>query len=77
MDRRDAMTASWRKPFGMFAIILLIIAWCALVASASGEIARLPWLAQLAVYATAGIVWALPLRPALRWMETGRWRRAR
>lgn len=68
------MTASWRKPAGAIAIICVIVAWCALVASASGWIGALHWLAQLAVYAIAGIAWILPLRPLLRWMETGRWR---
>ena len=25
-------------------------------------------------YVVAGIAWILPLKPLLRWMETGRWR---
>jgi hypothetical protein len=34
-------------------------------------------LAQALLYLVAGVGWALPLRPALRWIETGRWRAAR
>lgn len=69
------MTPSWRKPVGAIAILLLIVAWCALVASAAGTIGGLHWIVQLAIYCVAGIIWILPLKPALRWMETGRWGR--
>jgi hypothetical protein len=68
---------SWRKPFGIFLILLMISGWAAIVASASGPIGRLPVLAQALLYVVAGIVWILPLRPLLAWMETGRWRRPR
>ncbi|MFL6858840.1 MAG: DUF2842 domain-containing protein, partial [Allosphingosinicella sp.] len=39
------------------------------------RIAGWPALAQLPFYVAAGIVWILPLKPLLRWMETGKWRR--
>ncbi|WP_156679246.1 DUF2842 domain-containing protein [Sphingomonas profundi] len=65
---------SWRKPFGMFLILLLIAVWAALVLLASPWIERLHPLAQAAVYLFAGIVWITPLKPLLRWMETGVWR---
>lgn len=48
--------------------------WVVLVASFSGTIGRLPVLAQLPLYVVLGIVWIAPLKPLLRWMETGRWR---
>jgi hypothetical protein len=32
------------------------------------------WPVQAIFYLIAGIVWILPLKPLLRWMETGRWR---
>ncbi len=63
------MTPSWRKPAGAFAIIALIAAWTVAVVSLSGEINRLPTLVQAIVYLLAGIVWILPLRPLLVWME--------
>jgi hypothetical protein len=45
-------------------------------ASFSGWIGRLHILAQLPIYVVTGIIWILPLGGVLRWMETGRWRRA-
>lgn len=65
---------SWRKPFGMFLILLIIAVWAALVLQLSPLIAPLPQLLQALVYLIAGIVWILPLKPLLAWMETGRWR---
>jgi hypothetical protein len=65
---------SWRKPTGMLAILALILVWVVLVASFSATIGRLPILAQCVVYLVLGIVWITPLKPLLRWMETGRWR---
>ncbi len=62
---------SWRKPVGALAILALILAWIVLIASFSGEIARLPALVQLPVYLVTGIVWIAPMKPLLRWMETG------
>jgi hypothetical protein len=68
------MSPSWRKPVGMLAILTLILVWVVAVASFSAQIGALHWLAQLPIYVVLGIVWILPLRPLLLWMETGRWR---
>lgn len=68
------MTPSWRKPAGMFIILALILVWVVLIASFSGVIGGLHWVLQLIVYVVAGIVWIAPLKPLLRWMETGVWR---
>jgi Protein of unknown function (DUF2842) len=65
---------NWRIPFGMLLI-------CAGLAVYGIAIARwlAPWfagwpvLAQLPVYVVLGVVWILPLRRFLAWMETGRW----
>ena len=65
---------NWRKPVGMIGILTYIAVWVIVVASFSAEIGVLPSPAQAIVYLIAGIVWILPLRPALAWMETGRWR---
>jgi hypothetical protein len=66
--------ASWRKPAGAIAILLLILVWVVLVASFSGQIGALPILVQMVIYVVLGIVWITPLKPLLRWMETGSWR---
>ena len=68
------MTPSWRKPAGMLIILLLILVWCVGIASLSGTIGRWHGLVQLLFYVVTGIVWIMPLKPLLRWMETGRWR---
>ncbi|WP_315761252.1 DUF2842 domain-containing protein [Sphingomonas sp. Y38-1Y] len=68
------MTPSWRKPAGALLIVVLIVLWAVLIASFSGAIGQLHPLAQALVYVITGIVWIAPLKPLLRWMETGRWR---
>lgn len=65
---------SWRKPAGAGLILLIIAVWAALVVTVIEWMSPLPTLAAILVYAVAGIVWILPLRPILLWMETGRWR---
>jgi hypothetical protein len=68
------MTPTWRKPFGMFLILLLICVWSGLVVSQADRISALPAWAQIPVYFLAGTIWILPLKPLLRWMELGEWR---
>jgi hypothetical protein len=63
------MNPSWRKPAGAFAILALITGWTVAVVSLSGQIGRLPTLIQAIIYLVAGIVWILPLKPLLAWME--------
>ncbi|MBA16258.1 MAG: hypothetical protein CMN73_07860 [Sphingomonas sp.] len=65
---------TWRKPAGMLGICGLILVWVVLVASLSEWLATLPFLLQLLFYIVTGIIWIAPLKPVLRWMETGRWR---
>lgn len=68
------MTPTWRKPVGALAIIGLIIIWAMVIASLSPIVGGWHWTAQLVFYTVAGIVWILPLKPLLLWMETGRLR---
>ena len=65
------MTPNWRKPVGMLLILAIIAIWAVLVASLSGVVGRWSWPLQLLFYLVAGIVWITPLKPLLRWMETG------
>lgn len=65
---------SWRKPAGIAAILLLILVWAALVASFAGVVGSWPALVQALFYLIVGIAWIAPLRPLLRWSQTGRWR---
>jgi hypothetical protein len=65
---------SWRKPVGILAILALICGWSVLVASLSTSVGRLPALVQAIFYVVAGIVWILPLKPLIRWIQVGRFR---
>jgi hypothetical protein len=65
---------TWRIPIG----ILLICVGVALYGIAVARwlapwFAGWPVLAQLPVYLVLGVVWILPLKRFLTWMETGRW----
>jgi hypothetical protein len=65
---------SWRKPAGIFAILAIIALWAALVVSLAAFVENWPVLLQMLYYLVAGIAWIAPLKPLLRWMETGRFR---
>ena len=68
------MTPSWRKPAGIFAILAIIAVWCLIVASLAPIVGGWHWTAQLVFYVFMGMIWIAPLKPLLRWMETGHWR---
>ena len=65
---------TWRKPAGVLMILMLICIWAIIVASQWERIGVLPIWLQSVVYLFAGIVWLLPLKPLLIWMETGKFR---
>ncbi len=67
-------TPTWRKPAGIFAILALILIWAVMIASLSAIVGGWHWALQLVFYVITGIVWIMPMRPLLLWMETGRWR---
>ena len=62
---------SWRKPAGIAAILLLIIVWAVLVASLAGFVGRWPVIVQALFYLFVGIAWIAPLRPLIRWSQSG------
>lgn len=66
---------SWRKPAGIFLILLMIAAW-AVGAVMLSELLDLPALpeALLLIAAGFGWLWVLPMKRLLRWMELGRFR---
>ena len=65
---------SWRRGAGIAAIILLILFWAVLIATFSSTIGRWPVLVQALFYLIVGIAWIAPLKPLLRWSQTGQWR---
>lgn len=65
---------SWRKGAGIAIILLLIVLLAVFVASLSGVVGRWAVLGQALFYLVTGVIWIIPLRPLLYWMETGRFR---
>ncbi|MGE5722626.1 MAG: DUF2842 domain-containing protein [Sphingomonadales bacterium] len=74
MDRLPPQP-SWRKPAGIGLILLLILVWAIIVSNVADQIGAIPWPLQALFYIVAGVIWILPLKPLLRWMETGVWRK--
>ena len=65
---------SGRKGVGIALILLLIAIWAGLVASLAPVVGQWPVLVQAPFYLFMGIVWIIPLKPLVRWIETGSFR---
>ena len=64
---------TWRIPAGILALVMALAAYVLAIALwLAPSISRLPALGQFPVYVVLGVVWLLPLRRFLIWMETGR-----
>ena len=68
------MRPSWRKPFGVLALLVALALYAMVAVTLLAPVARWPILAQMVVYLIAGTIWILPLGRFLQWMETGRFR---
>ena len=65
---------TWRIPAGVLALVIGLTVYGLVIARyVPGLIDGWPALAQTPVYIILGLVWLLPLRRFLIWMETGRW----
>lgn len=65
---------SWRTGVGIALILLLIVVWAAFVASLAQTVSTWPILVQAPFYLVMGLGWIIPLKPLIRWSQTGRWR---
>lgn len=65
---------SYRKLAGIAAILLMIVILMTFVAALARVVWQWPVLVQAAFYLFMGIVWIVPLKPLLRWIETGSFR---
>lgn len=65
---------SYRKLVGIALILLLIAVWAAFVASLAQIVGQWPILIQSVFYLVMGIVWIIPLKPLVRWIQTGSFR---
>jgi Protein of unknown function (DUF2842) len=64
-----------RIPLGILAMLLGLTVYGLLIARfVSPLIENWHGLAQLPVYIALGLLWLVPMKPYLMWMETGRWR---
>ena len=68
-------TPSARSIVGIALILLLIALWAAFVASLAQMVGQWPILVQAAFYLIVGIIWIIPLKPLVRWMVTGSFRK--
>ncbi|KPF65052.1 DUF2842 domain-containing protein [Porphyrobacter sp. AAP60] len=67
-------TPTWRIPFGIISLFIGLIVYGVIIARyAPGIIGSWPGLAQTVVYVVLGLIWLLPLKRFLIWMETGSW----
>lgn len=67
-------TPTWRIPIGVLGLCAALLGYALLIARyVHPVIAQWNTLLQLPVYILLGIVWILPLKRYLIWMETGRW----
>ena len=65
---------NWRIPVGMLGLLLGLTIYAIVIARYAPEvIGSWPVLVQTPIYLVLGIIWLLPLKRFLIWMETGRW----
>jgi predicted membrane channel-forming protein YqfA (hemolysin III family) len=71
------MQPSYRKLVGTALILLVIALWAAFVASLARVVGGWPVLVQAPYYLIMGLAWIIPLKPLVRWMQTGSFRAGR
>ena len=68
---------SARKLAGIALILLLIVFWAGFVATLAPVVGRWPILVQAPYYLIMGTVWIIPLKPLIRWSQSGHFRAPR
>jgi len=63
-----------RKLVGIALIVAIIVLWATFVASLSPFVGKWPALLQAPYYLFVGVAWAIPLKPLIRWIQTGSFR---
>ena len=75
--RMNPPEPSIRKLVGIAAILLLIVLWASFVASLARVVGHWPILVQAPYYLFMGIAWVIPLKPLIRWSESGKFKAPR
>jgi hypothetical protein len=65
---------SSRTLLGIALILLLIVVWATFVAGLAPVVGKWPVLVQAPFYLFMGIAWIIPLKPLVRWIQTGSFR---
>ena len=65
---------SARKLVGIALILLLIVVWATFVAGLAQVVGQWPVLVQAPFYLFMGLAWIIPLKPLVRWIQTGSFR---
>jgi hypothetical protein len=68
---------SARKLISIALILLLIVFWAGFVATLAPFVGRWPILVQAPFYLIMGIAWIIPLKPLIRWSQSGQFRAPR
>ncbi|MEM6625639.1 MAG: DUF2842 domain-containing protein [Pseudomonadota bacterium] len=58
-----------RKLLGVTALFAFLAAYVVIIVSLGSRMAYAHWALQLVFYVVAGVAWALPLKPLMRWMH--------
>jgi hypothetical protein len=65
---------TWRIPVGLLGLLVVLTVYGLIIARYVPElIGGWPTLAQTVIYVVLGLLWLLPMKRFLAWMETGRW----
>lgn len=72
--RRAMPEPSPRKLAGIAIILAIIVIWSTFVASMAPFVGKWPVLAQAPYYLFVGVAWVIPLKPLIRWIQTGSFR---
>lgn len=62
-----------RRLVATIGIITIICIWAVFVASFAPLVERWPVLVQALFYLVMGIGWIFPVKPLIRWSQTGKW----
>jgi hypothetical protein len=63
-----------RKLAGIAIIMAIIVIWAIFVASLAPFVGKWPVLVQAPYYLFVGVAWIIPLKPLIRWIQTGSFR---
>jgi len=69
---RPEWKPTWRKPAGILLLLIAMLIYAVVVVTLIEPLSRWPVLLQAPVYLVLGVIWLLPLKRFLIWMETGR-----